>query len=95
MEKLVPIRWSQTSVRAAVRRRFKGVDMSNSLLIVYLTPKKGKPKKIVVHFYPDIQNSDSNIDDMETDDLWITQAPYSSLEYDDAPKLLKTLTKGL
>lgn len=94
-KKLVPIRWSQVSVRAGVRRRFKNVNMSNSLLVIFLTPKKGKPTNIVTHFYPDKNNVVSDIDAMESDDLWVTQAPYFALEADDAPKLLKKLVKHI
>ena len=36
-KKLVPIRYPQTRVRASVRGRFKGVDMTHALLIVFLT----------------------------------------------------------
>ena len=92
-KKLVPIRWPQIRARAAVRPRFKNVDMSNSLLVIFVTPKNGSPEKISIHFYPDETNSDSNID-IETDDLWITEAPYFALEYEDAPKLLKKLIQN-
>lgn len=68
--------------------------MSHALLIVFITPKTGQPTKIIVHFYPDTRNSVSNMLE-ETNDLWITQAPYTALEAEDAPKLLKQLTKDL
>jgi hypothetical protein len=86
-KKIVSIRWQQKA-RAGVRRRFKDVNMNNSLLIIFVTPKTGSPIKIVVHFY-------LNVNAKETDNLWITQAPISALETDDAPKLLKILTKNL
>lgn len=98
-KKLVPIRWPQVEVRAGVRRRFKNDDMSHALLIIFVTPKTGTPKQITVHFYPtvlipNIASIDVNTD-IETDDLWITSAPYSLVEVDDAPKLLKKLVKEL
>jgi len=86
-KKIVPIRWSPAS-RAAARRRFKNVDMSNALLIIFVTPKTGTPKKIGVHFYPNANTKISKIN-KESNDLWITEAPYSLLKLKDAPKLLK------
>ena len=94
-KKLVPIRWHQVAARATTRRRFKKTDMTNSLLIVFVSPKNGPPTKIGAHFYPNKKYFDCDIDGMETDDCWITSAPYSALEADDAPKLLKKLTKHL
>lgn len=92
-KKYIPIRWPQVSVRAAVRRRFKKTNMGKSIMIIYVTPKIGSPDKIYVHFYPDItipDITDININ-IESDYLWIIEAPYSALEFDDAPKLLKKL----
>ncbi len=92
--KLVPIRWPQVQVRPAVRRRFKNADMSNALLVIFVTPKTGAPTHIEAHFYPDQARFESSIE-KETDDLWITDAPYAALELEGAPKLLKKLTKDL
>ena len=93
-KKLVPIRWPQVRVRASVRRRFKTTDMSNALLVIFVTPKKGQPTHIAAHFYPDQTRFESRIT-KETDDLWITEAPYAALDLADAPALLKSLTKDL
>ena len=93
-KKLVPIRWPQTRVRASVRRRFKNVDMSNSMLVIFVSPKTGAPKEIGIHFYPDENNSDSNMD-VESDDLWIIETPFYAVELEDAPKLLKKLVGEL
>jgi len=93
-KKLVPIRWPQVQVRAGVRRRFKTTDMSNALLVIFVTPKTGQPSHIAAHFYPDQARFESQLT-RETDNLWITDAPYSALELEGAPKLLKKLTKDL
>ena len=93
-KKLVPIRWPQVQVRAGVRRRFKNADMSNALLVIFVTPKTGQPTHIEAHFYPDQARFEKSIEN-ETEDLWITDAPYAALELEGAPKLLKKLTKDL
>ena len=89
-KKLVPIRWPQPRVRASVRRRFVGFNMSKALLIIFVAPKTGAPKTIGIHYYPNIDKKVARIT-KETDDLWITEVPYSALEFEDAPKLLKKL----
>ena len=91
-KKLVPIRYPQTRVRASVRGRFKGVDMTHALLIVFLTPKTGTPKTIGIHFYPDDRNKVKSIK-TETDDLWISSVPYEALKWPDVPKLIKKLVE--
>ena len=91
-KKLVPIRYPQTRVRASVRGRFKGVDMTHALLIVFLTPKTGTPKTIGIHFYPDDRKKVKSIK-TETDDLWISSAPYEALKWPDVPKLIKKLVE--
>jgi len=93
-EKLLPIRWIQANSRARVRRFYSKVDKTNSLLIIFLTPKKGVPKQIGIHFYPNKNNYVSNIT-KETENLWITEAPFFALELDDAPKLLKKLVSEM
>jgi hypothetical protein len=92
-KKLVPIRYPQTRARACVRVRFKGVDMTHALLIVFLTPKTGTPKTIGIHFYPDDRNKVKSIK-TETDDLWISSAPYEALKWPDVPKLIKKLVEA-
>jgi hypothetical protein len=89
-KKLVPIRWPQPRVRASVRRRFVGFNMSKALLIIFVAPRSGAPKTIGIHYYPNTDNKMARIA-KETDDLWITDAPISAMEFEDAPKLLKKL----
>jgi len=93
-KKHVPIRWPQPIVAAQVRRRFKNYDMTNSKLVISLTPKTGEPQTITAHFYPHGEHVTADVD-TETDDLWITSAPYSLLKADDAPTLLKRLVADL
>lgn len=89
-KKLVPIRWPQLRVRASVRRRFVGFNMSKALLIIFVAPKTGASKTIGIHYYPNIDKKVARIT-KETDDLWITEVPISALVFEDAPKLLKKL----
>jgi hypothetical protein len=67
--------------------------MTNSKLVISLTPKTGEPHTITAHFYPHSEHVATDVD-TETDDLWITSAPYSLLDAEDAPKLLKKLAAG-
>jgi len=90
-KKYMPIRWPQASVRASVRRRFKNTNMRRSMLVLFLTYTNRSPDKIHIHFYPDKTVPDGIDITKESDYLWILEAPYSALEYDDAPKLLKKL----
>jgi len=83
-KKLVPIRWPQVEVRQGVRRRFKNVDMTHALLVIYKTNTH-----IYIDFYPDHRKPTEA--GVESDNLWIEKAPLSLLEAEDAPKLLKKL----
>ena len=86
---MVTIRWD-AGRRSAVRRRFRGRDMTNALLIIFVTPKTGAPIEIGAHLYLDDTLPITEI--QETEMVWLVTADYTSLEMENAPNILKRLT---
>jgi hypothetical protein len=86
---MVTIRWD-AGRRSAVRRRFRGHDMSHALLIIFVTPKTGAPIEIGAHLYLDDTLPITEIH--ETEMVWLVEADYTTVHMENAPKILKQLT---